>query len=88
MKRIISFFIFSIFLSFSTPCLWALDKVVAIVNNEIITQKDLNDFLNFMRLQYSRQLKGKALEEKIGTMKQDLLQRLIEDRLMLAQAKD
>ncbi|MDD5108887.1 MAG: SurA N-terminal domain-containing protein [Candidatus Omnitrophica bacterium] len=89
MKRsIISFFIFAIFISFSVPSLWALDKVVAIVSNEIITQKDLDDFSNFMRMQYSRQFKGKVLEEKIGTMKQDLLQRLIEDKLILDQAKN
>ncbi len=86
MKRIISFFLFVIF--FSCPvCLHAQDKVVAIVNNEIITQKDLNDFLNFIRLQYSHELKGKALEEKVQAMKQDLLQRLIEDRIMLQESK-
>ncbi len=88
MKRIISllFIVFLILLPFY--CLYAQDKVVAIVNNEIITQKDLDDFFNFIRMQYSRQLKGKALEEKISSMKQDLLKRLIEDRIMLQKAKD
>jgi parvulin-like peptidyl-prolyl isomerase len=62
--------------------------VAAVVNNEIITQKDLNDFLNFIRMQYSRELSGKALEEKINSAKQDLLQRLIEDRIILQQAKN
>ena len=61
--------------------------MVAVVNNEIITQKDLNDFLNFIRMQYSRELSGKDLEEKVSSVKQDLLQRLIEDRIMLQQAK-
>ena len=70
-----------------TGYLYARDKVVAVVNNEIITQKDLTDFLNFIRLQYSRQLQGEALEEKVSSMKPDLLQRLIEDRLILQQAK-
>ncbi len=88
MKRIISFIIIlTIFSSFSLQSLYAEDKVVAIINNEIITQKDLTDFLNFIRLQYSRELKGKELEEKITAMKQDLLQRLIEDRIILQQAK-
>lgn len=88
MKLKVSFFIFTIFFFFCSSCLWALDKVEAIVNNEIITQKDLNDFLNFTRMQYSRQLKGAALEEKVGAMKQDLLQRLIEDRIILEQARN
>lgn len=67
--------------------LFAQDKVAAVVNNEIVTQKDLDDFLNFIRMQYSREFKGKELEEKVQGMKQDLLQRLIEDRLILQQAK-
>ena len=87
MKRIISFAAL-ILLLFCFPCgLYAQDMMVAVVNNEVITQKDLNDFLNFMRMQYSRELSGKELEEKVSSIKQDLLQRLIEDRIMLQQAK-
>lgn len=66
---------------------YAEDKIVAIVNNEVITQKDLDDFLNFMRMQLSSEYKGKQLETKIQSMKLDLLQRLIEDRLILQEAK-
>ena len=94
MKRTIKFVIvFSLvflpvyYLLSTNYCLYAQDKVIAVVNSEIITQKDLADFLNFTRLQYSRQLQGKALEEKVSSMKLDLLQRLIEDRLILQQAK-
>jgi len=88
MKRIISFIIIlTIFSSFFLQSLYAQDKVVAIVNNEVITQKDLTDFLNFIRLQYSGEFKGRELEEKITAMKLDLLQRLIEDRIILQQAK-
>lgn len=88
MKRIISVTFIFILLFSPFYCLYAQDKAVAVVNNEIITQKDLNDFYNFMRMQYSQELKGKALEEKISSMKQDLLNRLIEDRLILQKAKD
>jgi parvulin-like peptidyl-prolyl isomerase len=87
MKRVISFLIL-VGLILLSPTLYAQDKVVAIVNNEIITQKDLNDFLNFVHLQYAHELEGKALEDKMGAMKKDLLQRLIEDRIMLQQAKN
>lgn len=88
MRRIISTLAL-IFLFLCPPnWLYGQDRVAAVVNNEIITQKDLNDFLNFMRMQYSRQLSGKALEEKMNSAKQDLLQRLIEDRIMLQQAKN
>lgn len=67
--------------------LFAQDKIVAIVNGDIITQKDLNDFLNFMRVQLATELKGKELETKIQSMKLDLLDKLIEDRLILQEAK-
>lgn len=66
---------------------YAEDKIVAIVNNEVITQKDLDDFLNFMTMQLSREYQGKALEEKVASAKPDLLSRLIEDRLILQEAK-
>jgi len=94
MKHIIKFIIIFVLIFLPTYyllsanyCLYAQDKVIAVVNNEIITQKDLADFLNFIRLQYARQLQGKALEEKVNSMKKELLQRLIEDRLILQQAK-
>lgn len=67
--------------------LFAQDKIIAIVNNEIITQKDLNDFINFMRVQLSTEYDGKQLESRIQSMKLDLLDKLIEDRLILQEAK-
>ena len=66
---------------------FAQDKIIAIVNNEVITQKDLNDFLNFMRIQLAQEYSGKELETKIQSMKLDLLNKLIEDRLILQEAK-
>ncbi|MDD5196983.1 MAG: SurA N-terminal domain-containing protein [Candidatus Omnitrophota bacterium] len=69
------------------PLLYAQDQIVAIVNNEVITQKDLNDFLHFMSMQLSREYKDKELEDKISSIKPDLLNRLIEDRLILQEAK-
>lgn len=67
--------------------IFAQDKIVAVVNDEIITQKDLNDFVNFMRMQLSVELTGEQLEQKIKSMKADLLDKLIEDRLILQEAK-
>jgi peptidyl-prolyl cis-trans isomerase SurA len=87
-KRIISFFILAVCFIFFSQSLYAQDKVVAIVNNEVITQKDLNDFLNFIHMQYARELKGRELEEKVESLQKDLLQRLIEDRILLQQAKE
>lgn len=65
----------------------AQDRIVAVVNNEVITQKDLDGFTTFTRMQLSQKLEGQALEDKISSMKKDLIQRLIEDRLILQEAK-
>jgi parvulin-like peptidyl-prolyl isomerase len=67
--------------------LFAQDKIIAIVNKDIITQKDLNDFINFMRVQLAAEYKGEQLETKIQSMKLDLLDKLIEDSLILQEAK-
>ncbi len=66
---------------------FAQDKIIAIVNKDVITQKDLDDFIHFTRLQLSGQFTQAALEDKIEGIKPDLLQRLIEDRLILQEAK-
>jgi len=66
---------------------FAQDKIVAIVNNDVITQKDLEDFINFMRVQMFKEGKEGRAQKKIESMKPDLLDRLIEDRLILQEAK-
>jgi parvulin-like peptidyl-prolyl isomerase len=65
----------------------AQDKVVAVVNDEIITQKDLDGFIAFMRVQLAREYSAMQLEQKIESIRPDLLQRLIEDRLILQEAR-
>jgi len=69
------------------PVCNAQDRVVAVVNNEIITQKDLDGFIAFMRVQLAREYSALQLERKIDSIKPDLLQRLIEDRLILQEAR-
>ncbi|OGX39601.1 MAG: hypothetical protein A2984_00710 [Omnitrophica WOR_2 bacterium RIFCSPLOWO2_01_FULL_41_12] len=87
LKFLLLTFGFTFFLfTFNLAC-YAQDKIVAIVNNDIITQKDLDDFENFMRLQLEGEYKGEQLEQKIQSMKSDLLEKLVEDRLILQEAK-
>lgn len=77
-----------IFLCFSglIPAM-AQEKIIAIVNDDVITQRDIDDFSNYMKMQFSGQYKGRALDEKIQAMKSELLDRLIEDRIILQEAK-
>lgn len=88
MRRIKLMVLIFMFLSLAAYSIsFAEDKIIAIVNNEVITSKDLNDFQNFMRMQLASEYKGKELETKVQSMKLDLLSRLIEDRLILQEAK-
>lgn len=66
---------------------FAQEKIIAVVNNDVITQKDFIDFTNFMRMQLSAEYSGEDLENKIRSMKVDLLNRLIEDRLIISEAR-
>lgn len=65
----------------------AEDKIVAIVNKDAITQKDLDGFVNFTRMQMSSSYEGEELDKKIASLKPQLIDRLIEDRLILQEAK-
>lgn len=65
-------------LAFVCYPLFAQDKMIAVVNNEVITQKDLDDFANFMRMQVGGKQPAKS----------ELLDQLIEDRLILWEAKN
>jgi len=73
--------------AYSLKPLYAQDKIIAVVNNEIITQKDLSDFLNFLRMQLARQYEGKELEKQVAAAKPDLINKLIDDKLILQEAK-
>jgi len=84
---VLLFIINLIAISGSATFSYAQDKIIAVVNEDVITQKDLTDFLSFMRLQLSHEYKGKELEEKIQSMRPTVLSRLIEDRLILQEAK-
>ncbi|MBU0503148.1 MAG: peptidyl-prolyl cis-trans isomerase [Candidatus Omnitrophota bacterium] len=92
MPKSIRIFIISVILP-TTYCLlstvpaFAADKIIAIVNNEAITQKELDDFLNFTRMRLNENYDKIKIEEKMDSIKKDLLDRLIEDRLLVQEAK-
>ncbi len=90
LKNFLRFFLFVPFfvLCFLPAITYGQDKIIAIVNNAVITQKELNDFLAFMRFQLSSEKEYSAdqLDSKIQSIKQDLLEKLIEDKLILQEA--
>lgn len=67
--------------------LFAEDKIVAIVNGDCITKKDLDDFTNFMRLQMARTDNPAKPEDSAEIAQSELLEKLIDDRLILQEAR-
>jgi len=85
MKKIALILLF--YVIFLIPKAYADDKIVAIVNKEIISQSDLNSFSKYIRMQLAEQYQAEALKEKIAETAPGLLDRLIEDKLIIQEAK-
>lgn len=64
-----------------------LDRVVAVVNDEAITQGELDSILRPLYEEYSQQYQGQELYKKLGEVRHKLLSQLIEDRLVYQEAK-
>lgn len=64
----------------------ASDKIIAVVNNDIVTQSEADASLNFTALQISQQYKGQELQERVKYERDNLITRIIEDKLILQEA--
>ena len=65
-----------------------VNKVVAVVNSEIITQQDVDQLLAVLYAQQVQAYKGDELLEQMEKAKKDILKRMIEDKLILSRAKE
>lgn len=67
---------------------YASEKVVAVVNEEVITSKELKDFLDLLKVRLSLEYNDEAdLLRAYNRQKQEALENLIEDRLIIQEAK-
>ncbi|MBI3306746.1 MAG: peptidylprolyl isomerase [Candidatus Omnitrophica bacterium] len=64
-----------------------VERVVAVVNDEPITQSELDFLLRPVYENYSKEYQGDMLAEKLDDARQKLLNQLIEDRLVIQEAK-
>ena len=65
-----------------------INKFVAVVNDEVITQQDVDQMLAVLYAQYSQEFKGDELLQKMEMVKKDILNQIIEDKLVLSRAKE
>jgi len=64
-----------------------VDKIVVVVNNEIITQREIDVVLAPLYAQYRTMYQGEELIRRLEEARESILKQLIEDRLILSEAK-
>lgn len=64
-----------------------VDRIVVVVNNEIITQREIDIMLAPIYAQYRTAYQGEELIRKLEEVRESIIKQLIEDRLILSEAK-
>ena len=65
-----------------------LEKIVARVNDDIITLSEYNNELNRMRAELSRAYQGEELEKEYAKQKENALENIIQNKLLVQKAKE
>lgn len=87
-KTRISTVVFLISLIFAALCnAQIIDRVIAVINDEIIIQSELDRILNPIYKQYREIYSEKELGGKIDDARRELLIQMIEDKLILQEAR-
>ena len=64
-----------------------IDKIVVIVNDDVITQSEVDKILLPIYAQYKNLYSKEELAERIGAARRGVLERLIDDKILLGEAK-
>lgn len=67
--------------------LYAADSIIAVVNQDTITQSEADVYLNIISLQLSQQYKGEELAERMKEEKEQLISKMVEDKIILQEAR-
>ncbi|MFA5335846.1 MAG: SurA N-terminal domain-containing protein, partial [Candidatus Omnitrophota bacterium] len=65
----------------------AANKILAVVNDEVLTQADLDIALGQIRADLENEYSGAELTAKVEAARKDYLNQMIEDKLILQEAK-
>ena len=71
---------------FSKDDVRVVDRIYAQVNEDIITLSDINRRLDAVRGEYEAKLSGKELEQAMAEAKDNILEALIEEKLLVQKA--
>jgi len=64
-----------------------IDKIVAVVNGEVITQREVAQYLFPLYEEYQKESTGKNLDDKMLEAEDMIMDQLIQDKLILSEAK-
>lgn len=64
-----------------------LERILAVVNDEVITEQDLQVVMAPVAAQFRTQYTGQELEERLYEARREFLGRVIEEKLILSEAK-
>lgn len=64
-----------------------IDKIVVLVNDEVITQREVAQLLFPLYEEYKKEYTGKRLERKMLEAENEVINQLIDDKLILSEAK-
>jgi parvulin-like peptidyl-prolyl isomerase len=87
MKKLLFFLCILLFIGAHYVHAAVVDKIVVVVNNEIITQREIDVMLIPIYAQYKTQYQGEELIRKLEEVREGIIKQLIEDRLILSEAK-
>ena len=65
----------------------AVDRIIAVVNQDTITQSEADVYLSIISLQLGQQYKGIELDERMKEEKEQLISKMVEDKIILQEAK-
>lgn len=77
----------AIFASFKPVHADVVDKVLVVVNDEVITQRDLDKLFLPLKQKYESVFSGEELEKRVNEAKQGILEQLINSKLAVNLAK-
>ena len=65
-----------------------IERIVAKINEEIITLSELQEFVRMAKLELKRKYRGKDLEKKLQDLEQKALDKLVERKLLIQIANE
>ncbi len=85
--RVALFFVLAFASAAAVPAAEVVERIIAVVNDEIVTEQDLQVSMGPVIAQYRTVYAGKEFDQKLQEARKEFLGKVIEDKLILSEAK-